>query len=351
VSGLVVYVLRRIYPYLYRSMPVLFGRLSGMGAGGRLAGVRLLVENLVVRFAFILYKMSIAAGSLYSFMARQLLSKTDTFRMINDGNKVMTEIMYPDGLRINTRFDGAALDGVPHTIGLDRLDKIANPLIVANKQRGGLQSIVLNVEVARNKIVSYSANCSVGKIYNRLLVSLSDNNGSLLKKIHVTDTDIASLRDTKSAISQKEDKSPVSQVLRFVSHSISMFDYLLDAVLVEQDKSPGGLEGISLISHSEKGSVNTWVGIGGEKIQALDSGSVEGLRGRVHAGSLFEEINIRFFGEFSATSDKQKFFKSHFIGDVCLWAARLIHELQIGCHSVFHDYLSFHLMPIISNKK
>jgi hypothetical protein len=336
---------------LQRKLPLVWGRGGCDGRGRGWDGVWLFVEYLVVRFAFILDKMGIAAGGFYSFMACQLLSKPDALGMVNDGDKVMTEIMYPDGLRINTRFDSAALDGVPHAIRLDGLDKIANPLIVANKQGRGLQSIVLNVEVARNKIVSYSANCSVGKIYNRLLVSLSDNNGSLLKKIHVTDTDIASLRDTKSAISQKEDKSPVSQVLRFVSHSISMFDYLLDAVLVEQDKSPGGLEGISLISHSEKGSVNTWVGIGGEKIQALDSGSVEGLRGRVHAGSLFEEINIRFFGEFSATSDKQKFFKSHFIGDVCLWAARLIHELQIGCHSVFHDYLSFHLMPIISNKK
>jgi hypothetical protein len=335
---------------LQRNLPLVWGRGSCNGRGRGLDGVRLLVEYLVVRFALILDKMSIATGGFYSFMARQLLSKPDALGMVNDSNEVMAEIVYPDGLRVNARLNGAALDGVPHTIGLDGLNEIANPLIVANKQRGGLQAIVLNVEVARNKIVSYSANCSVGKIYNRLLVSLSDNNGSLLKKIHVTDTDIASLRDTKPTISQEEDKSPVSQVLRFVSHSISMFDYLLNSILIEQDKPSGRLESIPLISHPEKRCINARVGISGEKIQALDSRSVEGLCGWVHTGSFFEEINIRFFGEFGATSDKQKFLKSHFVGDVCLWAARLIHELQIGCHGVFHGYLSFHLMPIISNE-
>jgi hypothetical protein len=46
VSGVPVHVLRRIYPYLYRSMPVLFGGLYGHDAGRRSGRVRRETQNI-----------------------------------------------------------------------------------------------------------------------------------------------------------------------------------------------------------------------------------------------------------------------------------------------------------------
>jgi hypothetical protein len=98
----------------------------------------------------------------------------------------------------------------------------------------------------------------------------------------------------------------------------------------------------------EKGCVNIL-----EDIQALDSRSANGLCAGVHVRGFSKKLYISILRKLRVIANNIKeCLHGGLVG--CARsrseAARLIYEIQIGIYGLFHGYMSFHLMPIISNK-
>jgi hypothetical protein len=315
-------------------LPYVWLRVRRDGNGRGPEGKRmLLVENVIVFCAVILYKVSVSVGGFYAFVTRPFLRRLYTFGLINNGDKVMPEIVYADCLRISARLSNAALDIVPDVAGGNRHNPIASPLIVANKKRR--RTVVMSTI---NKVTSYGFPCSAGNLYNRLLVALPGYDGSVFHQINVSNSYAASLRDAQTTVSQEQDKSLVSKVYGTASYSIHIINSFLYALHVGIDYVLRGLEGITLVRHLEKGCVDAWGSVGGKVIQSLDGRSTEGLRGWVHVGGLAKEFYIGIFRELRViANDLQKRLESLLVCRSGLFTARLIHEIQIVRNSLLHS--------------
>jgi hypothetical protein len=282
--------------------------------------------------------MSITPGCLYSFVARQFLRQFEIAgRCKDDGNEVMTKIMYPDSGRINARFDGAALYRVPHIARLYLLDMIGGFLGMTDEQGSGFTGVFTGLQVVAQSIAG-----AVRELYNSLLIALANDNRLTFKQIHVTDTQGASLRDAQTAISQEEDKRPVPEFRKVVSYSIAVGEYLLNALPVEQDQALTRLESQPFIGLLKEGCLNTWVSIGGEKIQALYSRSVQGLRGRVHGRRAAEKLYVSLFREWGVNANSiGKVTQSKRVHGRGLFAVPVLYEVEKVIYGFLHrDNLS-----------
>jgi hypothetical protein len=298
----------------------------------------LLVEYLVIRLVGAAKEMSIAPGGFYLVVPQQGLSQFETSRRSKDyGSKVMTEIMHANGSRINARLDGAALYRVPHIARRYLLDMISCLFGVTNEQGSGLGGVLAGLQVVAQGIRN-----ALGELYDRLFVSLADDNRLLFEKIHVTDTEITSLRDTQAGIGQEKDKRPVPEFGNVISHSFTVGEYLLNAFPVEQDQPFAGLDRKALVSLLKEGCLNTWIFIGGEKIQALYGRSVEGLRSRVHGCGVAEELFVGFFGERGINShDVNEITQGKCVHGESLFTVPAVYELKESIYLVLHGLRSF----------
>jgi hypothetical protein len=298
----------------------------------------LLVEYLVIRLVGAAKEMSIAPGGFDLVVPQQGLSQFETSRRSKDyGSKVMTEIMHANGSRINARLDGAALYRVPHIARRYLLDMISCLFGVTNEQGSGLGGVLAGLQVVAQGIRN-----ALGELYDRLFVSLADDNRLLFEKIHVTDTEITSLRDTQAGIGQEKDKRPVPEFGNVISHSFTVGEYLLNAFPVEQDQPFAGLDRKALVSLLKEGCLNTWIFIGGEKIQALYGRSVQGLRGRVHGRGVAEELFVGFFGERGVNShDVNEITQGKCVHGESLFTVPAVYELKESIYLILHGLQSF----------
>jgi hypothetical protein len=284
--------------------------------------------------------MSITPGGFYLVVPQQGLSQFETSRRSKDyGSKVMTEIMHANSSRINARLDGAALYRVPHISRRYLLDMISCLLSVTDEQGSGLGGVLAGLQVVAQGICN-----ALGELYDRLLVSLADDDRLLFEYVHVTETQIASLRDTQAGISQEKDKCPVPEFGNVISHSFTVGEYLLDAFPVEQDQPFTRLDRQALVGLLKEGCLNTRIFIGGEKIQALYGRSVEGLRSRVHGRGAAEELFVGFFGERGINShDVNEITQGKCVHGESLFTVPAVYELKESIYLVLHGLQSFHV--------
>jgi transcription antitermination factor NusG len=302
---------------------------DGRGPGAEWSAV----ENLMVCLAGIADKMSVAAGRVNTFMARQFLSKFDIATGgKDDGNKVMSKVMYPDFVFINTRLHNAALYVVPNIAGVNGFDEIPSPLIVANEK--GLR---LRRSAAFPDVISEGIYGTSGNIDNGLLIPLADNNGSLLVPVNILDFQVASLMDAQAGISQKQNKCSISKVCNILSYSIHVLDNLLDSILIEYWEALAGLVGEASIGLLKEGRVDRVVVISRRQVQASNSRSANGLRGSIHARSCLEKLCIRFLREWRINADNiNKLSQSVPVSRECPGALGFADEVKKLVYSVLH---------------
>jgi hypothetical protein len=314
---------------IHGNLPVLFKRGDCYGCGRRLARVRLLVENVVIYLAFILDEMGVTVGGSDPGMPCQLLSRLDALGSINDGDEIMPEIMDTNFLAGSGLID-APLDVMPHITRRDGQYLFPSALVVAHKDGRSLGSR------SDLKVFLHSFHRSIGDVYQGRLIALPGNGGDAFKQIHVPDTQIASLRDTQTTISQHENKCSISQILWIVSHSIHIINCLADAVKIQADKVAGLFQSVVIICGIKESRVNIADSISYVPVEPADSRSVQGLRGRGFVGSLEQKVYIGLLREWRILTDNaHKLFQSGFIRVAGLFPACLIHETQEGLNMVF----------------
>jgi hypothetical protein len=292
-----------------------------------------MIENLVVFFARIVNQMSIAACSLYAFMARQFLSKANIMTGgVNDGYKVVAKVMDPDCLGINTCLNRPPLDGIPHAARVYWLDLVTNAFVMANEYVAGKKMTVTGAQIIPQGIHS-----PVGQMDNRLLVTLADNNRPLFFEVNITDTQAAGFRDPQASISQEQNKCSVSKVGNIFSHSITVFYNLHDCILVEYREALSSSQGVHLVRLFEERSNNGGIIVSLEKVQAFDGRPAQGLCGGVHIRSFAEEVYIRLLGKVRVASHSlQKCLQSLFICGIGFTTTRTLYGVQIGIYQGLH---------------
>jgi hypothetical protein len=321
-----------------RSLPVVQLGSAGMGAGGRRAGMGLLVENLVVRLARTANKMSIAARCVYARMSRQFLSQLDIPAGSKDGgNEVMPKVMYSDRVFINACFRDASFDVMPNIAGIDRLDKIPSALVMTDKKR-----LRLGRSAALPDVIAKSIYGASGNVDNSLFISLSDNDGALFVPVNILDFQTASLGNSQASISQKQNKRSIPEVCNILSYSIHVLYGFLNSIFVEYWKALTGLVGEASICLLKKGCVDRLIAISRRQIQAANSRSADGLSSGVHVRSGAQKLCIRVLRERRFDADNiNKLSQSVLVSCVRLGALRFADEVQELIYSGLHgSYLS-----------
>jgi hypothetical protein len=310
---------------------------AATGGDGRGPGAEWsVVENLVVRFAFILNKMGVAVGGADASMPCQFLRQLDTFGAVDGGNEEMTEIVRSDfSFRINASLGNAALYEVPHITGGCFDDLIARLLAVVNKHGRGFG------DRAGTEILTHSGDSPLGYVDDGGLISFADYDNLPLEEIHVIDMQTASLRDTQAAISQKQNIRSISKVLWVTSYSIHVIHGFLDSVHVWIDKVSGALEPILFISQIKEGRINAAVSASNVPVEPVYRRSVHSLSGFRCAGSSKQKFYIRFLRELRViANDVGKLLQGALVGLVGLRFPRLAYEVQKGAYGIIQGNLN-----------
>jgi hypothetical protein len=305
---------------------------DGRGPGAEWSAV----ENLIIRFAFILNKMGVAVGGTDASMPCQLLRQLDTFGAIDGGNEEMTEIMWSDVcFRVNPSLGNAALYEVPHIAGGCLDDLIARLLAVVNKHRRSFG------DRAGTEILTHSGDGSLGYVDNGGFISLADNDNLPLEEIHVIDMQTASLRDTQAAISQKQNIRSISKVLWITSYSIHVIHGFLDSVHIWIDKVSGALESILLVDQIKEGCINAAANASNVSVKPVYRRSVHCLSSFRRAGSGEQKFYIRVLRELRViANDVRKLLQGALVGLVGLRLPRLAYEVQKGAYGIIQGNLS-----------
>jgi hypothetical protein len=305
---------------------------DGRGPGAEWSAV----ENLIIRFAFILNKMGVAVGGTDASMPCQLLRQLDTFGAIDGGNEEMTEIMWSDVcFRVNPSLGNAALYEVPHIAG-SRLDNLfARLLAVMDKHGRGF------TDRANTEVFPHSSNGALGDMHNSRLVTLASDKNVSFEQIHIIDAQPASLRDAQAAIRQKQNIRSISKFLGVISYSGNIINGLLDGVHVWVNEVLWRLESVVIVNLIEERHIDAANCASRVPVEPTDSRTVQGLCSRGHVGSAEQKFYIRIFRELCITANHvNKFLQSGCVGLMGLFAPRLIHETQKGAYGIIQGNLS-----------
>jgi hypothetical protein len=288
-----------------------------------------LIENAVVYLAFILYKMGVAVSRTYSGMPRKFLGGFYPIRPIDDGNKVVTEIMDTDLLTSPCLVE-SPLDVVPHITRRDSEHLSLSSFIVAHKDGRGFGSW------SGLKVFFHSLKRAIGDMYNGRSVTFPGNGDEPFKQIYIANAQAARLRDTKPAIRQKQNKRSVSEFFGSVAYSIHVINGFAYAVKVQLDEVARGAQSVLIIGGIKESRLDIANSISQVLIELTDRRSIQGLRGWGFVGSLKQEFYIHLFIQWRILTDNAyKLFKSAFVRIARLSPACFIHEVQEGLNVVF----------------
>lgn len=289
-----------------------------------------LIENLIIRFALILDKMGIAVCRRDTGMTCQPLSQFDAFDSVNGSNEEMTKIMRSNSdFRINASLGNAALYEVPHIAGscLDNLFPRLFAVMDENRRSLG--------DCTDAEIFSHGVYGSLGNMDNGGLIAFPCDDGATLKQIQIVDMQTASLRDTKSAISQKQNIRSISEFFRGISYSGNIINGFLDSVHVWIDKVSGALQSKFLIDQIEEGRIHAATSASRVPVESVYCRSVQGLRslGCVRSGK--QEFYICVLCKWRIVANNiSKLLQGAFVGLIGLSLTRRIHEAQKGAYGV-----------------
>jgi hypothetical protein len=325
-----MFLLSGILTKLCGAVPMVRRGMYRDGDGRGLPGVRLLVENLVVFFAGIIHKMSVASCGFKFLMARKSLGKSNVFAgKVGSGNEMMTKIMDTNGFRINARFDGAALEGVPHAARFHSNNPLANPLIVTNKERYGFREIT-----ALSQVITQGIHSTIGNMRRRFLSAFAYKRYLALVPVNATDKQAASLTNAQAGIRQKQNKCSISPVLKAISYSRAVVDNLGNSSPVEVYLFVGVTNGKFFIDLLKERCIDAM-----KAVQAFDCGPAKGLRRWVHSRGINQKLFIRFFCEIRIVSNSvAEHFQRLLIRAMGLTATRtLFDEIKVFSNQFLHN--------------